>query len=75
MRVNGRIKPDDVDGKDIVAEAASWGMPGSEAKALVEECLEHLAKGVRAAGKAYPDAAKRHEAPASERMAKLLPSR
>lgn len=75
MRVNECIKPDDVNSGDIIAEAASWGMPSSEAKALVEECLEHLAEGIHVAGRAYPDAAKRHEAPALDRMAKLLPSR
>lgn len=75
MRVNGRIEPNDVDSGDIVAEAANWGVPSSEAKVLAEECLEHLAEGIRAAGKAYPDAAKRHEAPALERIAKLLQNR
>lgn len=74
MRINGRIEPNDVNGKDVVAEAASWGMPSNEAEALVEECLEHLAEGIRAAGKTYPEAAKRHKTPALERMAKLLPN-
>lgn len=75
MRINGRIKPNDVNGKDVVAEAESWGMSGNEAKALVEECLEHLAEGIRAAGKTYPEAAKRHETPALERIPGLLQSR
>lgn len=74
MRINGRIEPNDVNGKDIVAEATSWGMSGKEAKVLVEECLEHLAEGIRVAGKAYPEAAEQHEAPVLDRISGLLQS-
>lgn len=72
MRVNGHIKPDDIGGKDIIAEATSWGISTSKASELVEECLSRLVKGIQAARKAYPDAAERHEESARARINRIL---
>ena len=74
LRINGHIAPNDLEGKDIVAEAASWGMMYEKASTILNECFDQLTVGIRAARVIYPEAAKRHEANALARVARLLRS-
>lgn len=71
MRINGHIKPGEISGEDIVTEAVGWGIPSTEAKEIVAECLNGLAAGMDAASVAYPNAAARHKATALARIDRL----
>lgn len=71
MRINGHIRPDEISGEDITAEAAGWGIPESEAKEIVAECLNGLIVGMDAASAAYPNATARHKATALARIDRL----
>ena len=71
MRINGKVEAADITRADLVAEAASWGLPESVAVETIEVALANLADGIERAGRQYPDAAERYAPRVLARLARL----
>lgn len=71
MRINGHIRPEHVSAVDVIAEAASWGVPTGEAESILNDVLLRLKDGVYFASGVYPQAGKRHKKAVLGRIAQL----
>lgn len=71
MRINGSLDPVAITKGDLISEAASWGMTDDCAAEVIDACLENIEKGMAITASIYPDAAKRHEPGAIERIERI----
>jgi hypothetical protein len=56
LPVGHKWRIDEMERSHLVAEARSWGMPDSVARATIASTLERLKAGVAAADEAFPEA-------------------
>lgn len=68
LRIDGRIRIDRIERENIEAEARSWGLPARIVSEVLEGAAEDIRRGIEAASELYPDAGRRHAAPALERL-------
>lgn len=69
MRVGGKIRASEVGREDVLREVALWGIGNEHGNAVIDQTLDGLGEGLKAASMLYPAAAARHEGGARARLA------
>lgn len=60
LRINHKIKPEEIFLEDIIFEIQSWGIPNKIAKSIINECCEKILDGISAFSNIYPFASYKH---------------
>lgn len=71
MRIDGHIKPSEIDRVAVIREGMNWGISADDADLVIDKCLEGLERGIYESSDMYPKAADRHSAYALARIEKL----
>ena len=72
LRVGGSLDPNGIAKDRVLDEAESWGLDREFAQLVYDTCLADVGRGIEAARKRYPDAAKRHEGDTLRRLEELM---